>query len=139
MTENPARSIVEAFYKAYAAGDIATCATLIHDDIDWIIYGPLQVFPFTGPRRGKQAALETLAAIAKDFALERYVPEALIVEGDRAAVLSNAAFKQLSTARTISVRLADFLRLRDGKIIELREVFDTFDAVEQALGRWIEV
>src|SRR5262249_54626754 len=118
---------------------IDTCAGMIHDDIDWIIYGPLPVFPFTGPRHGKAAVLDALAAIAKDFALERYVPDTIVAEGDHAAVLSNTAFKQRSTGRTISVRLADFMRLKDGKIIEFRELFDTFDAVEQALGRWLEV
>jgi len=139
VTDNPTRAVVEALYEAYAKGDADRIAALIHDDIDWVIYGPVQVFPFQGPRRGKQAVLDALAAIGKDYALERYVPEVIIVEGDRAAVLSNAAFLQRSTNRTLSVRLANFIRLRDGKIIEFRELSDTFDAVEQALGRWLEV
>ena len=139
MTDGSTRATVDAFYKAYAAGDADTFSALIHDDINWIIYGPVQVFPFTGPRHGKQAVLDALTGIAKDFALERYVPQIVIVQGDRAAVLSNAAFKQRSTNRTVSLRLADFIRLSEGKIIELSELFDSFDAVEQALGRWLEV
>lgn len=139
MTDDTTRANIEAFYKAYAAGDVGTVGAMLHDDIDWIIYGPVQVFPFTGPRRGKQAVLDALAGIAKEFALERYVPEAIVVAGDRVAVLSSAAFVQRSTSRTLSLRLADFIRLSDGKIVEFRELFDSFDAVEQALGRWLEV
>ena len=66
-------------------------------------------------------------------------PRSSIVEDDRAAVMSDAAFLQRATNRTLSLRLADFLRFHDGRLIEFREFTDTFDAVEQALGKWIEV
>jgi ketosteroid isomerase-like protein len=139
VTENATRAAVEALYEAYAARDLDRVAALIHDDIEWIIYGPVQVFPFQGPRRGKAQVLDVLGAIGKDYALERYVPEIIIVEGERAAVMSDAAFVQRATNRTLSMRLADFLRFRDGRLIEFREFTDTFDAVEQALGKWLDV
>ena len=139
MTENATRAAVEALYEAYAARDLDRVGALIHDDIEWIIYGPVQVFPFQGPRRGKAQVLDVLGAIGKDYALERSVPEIIIVEGERAAVVSDAAFVQRATNRTLSMRLADFLRFRDGRLIEFREFTDTFDAVEQALGKWLDV
>jgi ketosteroid isomerase-like protein len=131
------RALVRDLYSAYARGDSARVSALIHDDIDWLIHGPLQVFPFIGQRHGKVEVLDTLAAIAKDYALERYEPEIIIVEGERAAVMSNVAFVQRATRRTLTFRLVNFLRFRDGKIIEFREFSDTFDAAEQALGRWL--
>jgi ketosteroid isomerase-like protein len=139
VTDHATRAVVKALYEAYAARDLDRVAALIHDDIEWIIYGPVQVFPFQGPRRGKAQVLDALGAIGKDYALERYVPEIIIVEGERAAVLSDAAFVQRATNRTLSMRLADFLRFRDGRLIEFREFTDTFDAVEQALGKWLDV
>jgi ketosteroid isomerase-like protein len=114
-------------------------AALIDDDVDWIIYGPVNVFPFAGHRRGRNAVLEALAGIAKDYMLERYQPQIVIVEGDRAAVMSEVAFKQRTTDRTLSFQLANFLRFRDGRLIEFREFANTFDLVEQALGHCIEV
>lgn len=139
MTEVATRAAVKTLYEAYAARDLDRVASLIHDDIEWIIYGPVQVFPFQGPRRGRAQVLDVLGAIAKDYALERYVPEIVVVEGDRAAVMSDAAFLQRATNRTLSLRLADFLRFHDGRLIEFREFTDTFDAVEQALGKWLDV
>lgn len=139
MTGNDTRAIVKSFYEAYAAGDLDRVAALIHDDIEWIMYGPVQVFPFQGPRKGKAQVLDVLAAIGKDYGLERYVPEIIIVEGERAAVVSDAAFMQRATKRTLSIRLANFLRFSDGRLIEFREFTDTFDVVEQALGRWLDV
>jgi len=139
VTDHATRAAVVALYEAYAARDLDRFAALVHDDIEWIIYGPVQVFPFQGPRRGNAQVLDVLGAIGKDYALERYVPEIIVVDGERAAVMSNAAFVQRATNRTLSMRLADFLRFQDGRLIEFREFTDTFDAVEQALGKWLEV
>jgi ketosteroid isomerase-like protein len=54
-------------------------------------------------------------------------------------VLSKTAFEQRSTGRVLSLRLVNFVRVQDGKIIEFREFSDTFDVVEQAVGSWLEV
>lgn len=133
------RAVVTALYKAYREGNAEHVASLIHDDIDWIIHGPARVFPFEGPRRGKAQVLEVLGAIAQQFELKRYEHELLIVEGDRAAVLSKTSFVQRSTGRTLSMQIVNFIRVQDGKIIEFREISDTFDAVEQAMGAWLQV
>ena len=139
MTGFSARVGAERLYDAYARGDAGAVADLIHDDIDWTVYNPVRIFAFSGPRRGKAQVLEVLAQIASDYTLQSYVPEIIVAEGDRAAVLSNATFLQRTTNRVLRLRLVNFLRFQDEKIIEFREFSDTFDTVEQALGRWIEV
>ena len=126
-------------YDAYERGDDARLRAMIHEDIDWVIHGPVQVFPFTGPRRGRDQVLEALAAIAEQYELERHEPELIIVDGDRAAVMSNVAFRQRATDRTLSFRVVNLLKFANGQLIEFREFSDTFDVVEQALGRWLSV
>ena len=64
----------------------------------------------------------------------RYVPKVMIAEDDWAAVMSDVAFKQRATGRTLSFHVADVLRFRDGRLVEFREFANTFDVVEQALG-----
>jgi len=139
LSDDATRAVVRDLYDAYARGDDQRVAALIHDDIDWVMHGPVQVFPFVGPRRGKTEVLAALAAVAKDYALERYEPEVVIVDGDRAAVLLNVAFTQRATGRMLTFRMVDMLRFRDGRVVEFREFSDTFDVVEQALGRWLVV
>jgi len=139
VTDDETRVLVRDLYAAYARGDSARVADMIDDEIDWIIYGPVQVFSFTGARRGKAAVLETLAGVAAEYALDRYQPEIIVVDGERAAVMSNVAFVQRATGRTLSFRNASFLRFRNGRVVEFREFSDTFDVVEQALGRWLVV
>jgi ketosteroid isomerase-like protein len=64
MNEEATRSVVSDLYAAYMRGDGERMAALIDDDVDWVIYGPVQVFPFAGHRRGKGAVLQALGRIA---------------------------------------------------------------------------
>ena len=139
MVEDATRATVRELYDAYGRRDFERVAALIHDDIDWVIYGPVGVFPFAGPRRGRAAVLQAMAGIAERYALESYTPEIMIVDGDRAAVMSDVSFKQRATDRMLRFRVANFLRLQDGKLIEFREFANTFDVVEQALGREVQL
>jgi ketosteroid isomerase-like protein len=139
VSEEATRAAVRELYDAYARRDLDRVAQFIDDEVDWIIYAPVELFAFAGQRRGKAAVMAALGKIAEDFLLERYVPKIVIVEGDRAAVMSDVAFKQRATGRTLSFQIANFLRLRDGRVIEFREFANTFDVAEQALGRFIEL
>jgi ketosteroid isomerase-like protein len=135
MSEQSTREVVTDLYDAYERRDFDRVAELIDNDIEWIIYAPMQVFPFAGYRRGKAAVLQALAGIAKDYELKSYVPQVVVVDGDRAAVMSDVAFMQRATERTLHFHLANFLRIQNGRLIEFREFANTFDVVEQALGR----
>ena len=59
----------------------------------------------------------------------------VIIDGDRAAVILDVSFRQRVTDRTLRFRVANFLRFQDGQVIRFREFANTFDVVEQALGR----
>ena len=135
MAASVSHASVLEMYDAYERHDFERVAALIHDDIDWVIYTPMGVFPFAGPRRGRKDVLEAMARIAESYALVSYKHEIVIVEGDRAAVMSDVSFKQRATDRVLRFRVANFLRYWDGRLIEFREFINSFDLVEQALGR----
>jgi ketosteroid isomerase-like protein len=135
VNEDQTRAIVRELYDAYARGDMERIKAAIHDDIDWVMYAPVGIFPFAGPRRGRAAVLNVLAAIGELYRMESYKLEILVVEGDRAAVMSDISFIQLATNRTMRFRVANFLRYRNGQLIEFREFTNTFDVAEQVLGR----
>jgi ketosteroid isomerase-like protein len=130
VAESDTRATVHALYDAYERRDFERVATMIHDDIDWVIYGPVSVFPFAGPRKGRAAVLKAMGRIAQSYALESYKREIVLVEGDRAAVMSDVSFTQRATGRLLRFRVANFLRVQDGGVIEFREFANTFDVVE---------
>jgi ketosteroid isomerase-like protein len=133
------RDLVRRLYDAVGRGVVNAFADLIHDSIDWIIFGPIEVFPFERPRKGKAAVLEVMAEIGKIYELKRHAPEIVVVDGDRAAMLANVAFVQRATGRTLTFKLANFLRFENNLLIEFRELSDTFDVTQQALGRWLKL
>jgi ketosteroid isomerase-like protein len=139
VSHNETRATVHELYDAYAQRDFERVAAFIHDDIDWVIYAPISIFPFAGQRHGRAAVLQAMAGIAANYALDSYKPEVIIVEGDRAAVISDVGFTQRATNRLLRFRVANFLRIQDGRVIEFREFINSFDVVEQALGRELQL
>lgn len=139
MSESATRATVEDVYDAYGRRDMERVAALLHDDIDWVIYGPIEVFPFVGMRRRRKAVLEAIVTLFELFSLESHQREIMIVEDDRAAIMSDVGFKQRATGRTLRFRVANFMRFQDGRLIEFREFADSFDLVEQAIGHAVEL
>ena len=80
-----------------------------------------------------------MANIATTSALESYKPVVMIVDGARAALMSDLSYRQRATNRVLRLRIGNFLRLQDGRLIEFREFIDSFDAVEQARGRELQL
>jgi ketosteroid isomerase-like protein len=133
------RALIRNIFDAYGKGDPSVLISVIHDDIDWVMHGPIEVFPFAGPRKGREAAIGALESIASLYELKRFVPEIILADGARAAHLSNVAFLQRTTGRMLTFKLVDFLRFENRMLVEFRELIDSFDVTQQALGRWLRV
>ena len=135
MSSPVSRSVVEAFYKVYAVRDAAKIAEFLHDDVEWTISGPIDYLQFCGTHRGKAAVMDMIGrqvpAVLKVFS---FVPDSILVDGDRAAMLSRQAARSSADQRVISYRVANFVRFCGGKVIENLSLLDSFDAVEQVLG-----
>ena len=140
MAEPVPRAVVEAFYAVYATRDAGRIADFLHDDVEWTISGPIDYLRFCGTHRGKTAVLDLIRrqvpAVLRVFS---FVPDSIVVDGDRAAMLSRQSSKRAVDGRVISYRVANFMRFRDGKVIENLSLLDSFDAVEQVLGHPLDL
>jgi ketosteroid isomerase-like protein len=139
MTDTTIRPIVEAFYQASAERDAERVASFLADEVDWLVQGPVDIFPYLGQRRGRAAVLEGFREIARRLHITNYKVEALLVDGDRAAALIRISAVARGTDKVISVRTSQFSRFQDGKLVEMRGVLDSFDMVEQTIGRALDV
>jgi ketosteroid isomerase-like protein len=135
MTETSIRPIVEAFYRASAERDVERVMAFIADDVNWLVQGPVDLFAFFGQRHGKAAVLEGYREIGLRLDVTAYQVETLLVDGDRAAALIRLTSVVRATDKVMSVRTSQFSRFRDGKIIEMHAILDSYDMVEQTLGR----
>lgn len=133
------RVAIDDIIDAFQCGDHARLADRYDDDIEWQLHAPVSVFPFAGIRRGKNAVLASLLGVYRDFQIASYKVPLVMVEGDRAATISDVRVIQRSTGRVIVSQLAGFHRFRDGKMIEYRGFSDSSDSIEQALGHDLEI
>jgi endonuclease/exonuclease/phosphatase family metal-dependent hydrolase len=86
------------------------------------------MFPFLGARRGKPAVLDVIDHIAENFRVHRF---------DRETIMYSLT--ALDTNKPISVRVAHFAQFKAGRLASIRVLLDTFDLVEQVLGRPIDL
>lgn len=137
--DGAARAVVMAIQDAFRRADYPRMAALYDDDIDWLFHGPSSIFPEIGHRRGKAAVFRSFEQLNTLYHFERHVTDQLIAEGDWAAGIADVTMTQRGSGRIIRCRVASFHRVRDGRLIEYRGFCDTFDAVEQTLGRELSV
>lgn len=75
-------------------------------------------------------ALAYLWGIFDQWDIVSYRPETFVCEADRIAVVSACAFRNKQTKKIAEFRIANFWRFRDGKAVEMVEVFDTAAALK---------
>lgn len=140
MTYCVSREVVRAFYEAYATHDTGRIAGLLHDDVEWTISGPVDVLSFCGMRRGKAAVLDLVDRVVPNiYRVVKFTQDSVLLDGDRVATLNRLSGRRCSDGRSISYRLAHFMRFTDDKVVSILSLIDSFDAVEQMLGHPLEV
>ncbi|WP_287093978.1 nuclear transport factor 2 family protein [Mesorhizobium sp.] len=75
--------------------------------------------------QGKQEFLARLLALDDDFEYLRFIPVEIIDGGDKVAAEVEIHMTRRTTGEEFVMRTADFWTLRDGKIIEMVEYYDT--------------
>ena len=139
MTGHPLWAFAHALRRTLASQDSTEVAEVLHDDIDWAIFGPIDMFPYLGARQGKDAVLEVIRQLADNFQVRRFDRESIMLGVDSAASMLRYSLTALDSNKPISLRVAQFAQFRAGKLISMRVLIDTFDLVEQALGRAIHL
>ena len=139
MTEHSLWRFSRALHRAINERQPDELEPLIDDDVDWAIYGPIDMFPFFGARRGKEAVLEVCRQIADNVRVHRFDRESIMLGVDSAASMIRYSLTALDSDKPISLRLAHFAQFKAGRLLSIRVLVDTFDLVEQALGHPIHL
>jgi len=135
MVENLNRQRVLNFLDTFYAGDIEGALSRCSDDVELFAPAPIDVLPHMGRRRGKDEVRKMWQTVHARYSDLRHDVRDIIVEGDRVAMDVRAFFKKRSNGRTVQFDIAVFITLREGRIVRMREILDTFDLVQQVLER----
>jgi len=139
MTEHSLWRFSRAFHRAINERRHEDLEALIDEDIQWAMYGPIDMFPFFGARHGKAAVLQVIRQIADNVRVHRFNRESIMLGVESAASMLRYSLTMLDENKAISLRLAHFAQFRAGRLISIRILVDTFDLVEQALGQPIHL
>ena len=104
-----AGTVAEDFFDAWTGKDFDRARELLHDDLSF--EGPIDTFTDAD---SYLSSLQGLAQIVTGVDTEK-----VFIDGDDACV-----FYVLHTAPVPSARTAEWYRVRDGKIAEVKVVFD---------------
>ncbi len=83
--------------------------------------------------------LEVIRQIADNIRIHRFDRETVMLGVDSAASMLRYSLTLLDSSKPISMRLAHFAQFKAGRLSSIRVLVDTFDLVEQALGRPIHL
>jgi ketosteroid isomerase-like protein len=134
----PSRERIIEIYKAYAEGRFELLMEeVIHDDITFVSHAPPQLFPFFKHGRGKDDLLAAWRESRIHFKFIAYEPIFIVADETGAAVIVLMKIRHEATNRSLALIVADFLKFRDGRVIDFHQFMDSLDAMEQFLGRKI--
>ena len=139
MTEHSLWRFSRALHRAINERQYADIESLIDEDVDWAIFGPIDMFPFFGARRGRAAVVEVIKQIAENVQVHRFDRESVMLAEEAAASMIRYSLTSLDSNKPISLRLAHFAKFKTGRLVSIRVLVDTFDLVEQTLGRSIHL
>ena len=119
------RQVIEEAYAAYERGDLSGALSFCAKDVCFAWNATEGLAPFADECHSRdefQAALERLLA---GWDIRDFKCIDLITEGERAASRVRITVVNRETGRQVHSQLGHFWTVRDGKIRDLREFYDT--------------
>lgn len=139
MAEHSLWRFSRALHRAINERQLEDLEQVIDDNVEWAIFGPIDMFPFLGARQGKAAVLEVIRQIADNVRVHRFDRERVLLGADSAAAMMRYSLTALDSNKPISLRIAHFAQFKAGRLVNIRVLVDTFDLVEQVLGHPINL
>jgi uncharacterized protein len=121
--------VKEQIYSAFARGDVPTILNALADDVEWRSPGP-NLIPWAGTWRGRESVATWLSKVAEAAEFEEFQPRDFFASGDKVMVLGYERFRVKATGRVLANELAQLYVLRDGKITQFCEYYDTAAVAE---------
>jgi limonene-1,2-epoxide hydrolase len=135
MHQSLARQRVLDYLTAFYAGDTAGAQDCCDDEIDSITYAPIELFPHLGHKHGKAWVAEAIRIQQARYFNRRSEVTFIAVDGLKVATMQRVFMEKRNDHRLIQADVAEFFTLHAGRIITHRLFFDSFDMIEQLLGR----
>ena len=135
MVEDLHRQRVLNFLDAFYSGDTEAAMACCDDEIDSITHAPIELFPHLGHKHGRAWVAEAIKTQQKRYVSRKYEIKMMVADGDNVATMQFLSLRKRNDDRVVHLEAAEFFVLRAGLILMHRSFFDSFDFVQQLLGK----
>ncbi|MEO8647697.1 MAG: nuclear transport factor 2 family protein [Acidobacteriota bacterium] len=116
--------VVRSAYESFGSGNIPGLLETMSDDIKWTV-PDIENASFSGPRQGKDALTEFFKLLAEEEDITRFEPLEFIAQDEKVVVIGETAATVRATGNSYETDWVHVMHLRDGRIAEFQEFFDT--------------
>jgi hypothetical protein len=135
MSDDLSKQQVLNFLDGFYSGDAAAATACCDEELDSITYAPVELFPHLGHKHGSSWVAEAIRTQQKRYTSRKYEIKFMAVDGDKVATIQFISLRKRNDDRIVHLEAAEFFTLRAGRILVHRSFFDSFDFVQQVLGR----
>ncbi len=121
-------------YRRHGSRDLESMADLCDPDFRLVCNAGNDRAPFAGVYQGREALIARQAEAFDLLEYERFEVVEIFGTPDKAAARVAVRFRSKETDRVVDGELGHFVSVRDGKIVEFHEFFDT-DLFARSLGQ----
>lgn len=125
MDESETEAFIKTLYAARVDGDMDGLGAAFADDARFQIAGSPEASMLATFVEGRDGVMGLIQTMVDSFALEDFAILDLLVDGNKAAVRWRATIHQVTSGETYETELADFIEIKDGKIVSFVEFLDT--------------
>lgn len=122
-------NLVKSTYDCFFRGDIEGLLATHSDDIDWQVYGPLEI-PTAGPRHGKEEVMQFFQQVGETYEFSKFDVQQYVAQGDTVVALGEYAGTAKTTGKEFEMHFAHVVTIQNGKTSKFREFTDTAAALK---------
>jgi uncharacterized protein len=117
--------LAQQLYQSFFRGDLGSILDMMHDDIDWIWYGPKEIL-WAGHHQGREAVQAFFGKVAAYAEVLTYEPlEFIAGEHGAVTVLGWQRVRAKTTGCIWESSWAHIFTIRDGRFVRVREFYDS--------------
>ncbi|HXV96797.1 MAG TPA: nuclear transport factor 2 family protein [Anaerolineae bacterium] len=117
--------VIHTLYTAFGQGDMPAILNTLSPDVDWLFVGQPKDVPFAGHRHGHEQMIEFFVTIGQTLDVLAFEPREIMAFDDNVLVLGHSHARVKLADRLFDSDWAHLFTLHDGKIVRMREFYDT--------------